>query len=343
MNNVSVLGIDLAKSIFQIHGRDARGKKVFSKRISRQKLTSFVAKLPQCVIGMEACGGSNYWARRFTEMGHEVRLMSPQYVKPYVKTNKNDANDAEACAEAVTRPSMRFVPIKSPKQQDMQLLHRVRSRLIKQRIQLTNQTRGLLAEYGLIIAQGEASFKRCLPNILADDSGILSSQAQTIFQELYSEYLAIAQKLKGYNEKIQRLSKENPLCQRLETIPGFGKITSTALLAAVGKAETFTKSRQLSGYLGLVPKQHSSGANIRLGGISKRGDRYLRSLLIHGARSVVQRVGNKKEPYYGWIQQLVTRIGFNKTVVAVANKNARIAWALLHGKTTFEAAFRHSA
>jgi transposase len=338
MKNISVLGIDLAKTIFQIHGANARGKKVFSKRISRQKLATFVANLPPCLIGMEACGGAHYWARRFTEMGHEVKLMSPQYVKPYVKTNKNDANDAEACAEAVTRPSMRFVPIKSIAQQDINLIHRVRERLIKQRIQLTNQTRGLLLEYGIIIAQGEASFKRRLPEILADES-VLSPEANQIFQELYSEYWVIAQQLKAYDLKLKTLSKDHPLCQRLETIPGIGKVTSTALIAAVGKAEVFTQSRQLSGWLGLVPKQHSSGHAIRLGGISKRGDRYLRSLLIHGARSVVQRVGNKKAPYYAWIQQLLNRVGFNKTVVAVANKNARIVWALLHGETSFEAAF----
>jgi transposase len=339
MKDISVIGIDLAKTIFQIQGCDERGKELFRKRLSRQKLALFMAQLPKCLVGMEACGGSHYWARRFQEMGHEVRMMSPQYVKPYVKTNKNDVNDAAACAEAVTRPSMRFVPIKTVQQQDVLLLHRVRSRLVKQRIQLTNQTRGLLAEYGIVMAQGEASFRKRLPEILANEQNELSPSARAIFQELYSEYLVIVQKVKSYEEKIQKLSRENKLCQRLETIPGIGPLTSTALVASIGKAEVFTQSRQLSGWLGLVPKQHSSGNQTRLLGISKRGDRYLRALLIHGARSVVQRLGQKKDAYSRWALQLQTRTGFNKTVVALAHKNARVVWALLHHATEFEADF----
>jgi len=339
MKDVSVIGIDLAKNIFQIQGCDSRGNEVFRKRVSRQKLALLMAKIPRCLVGMEACGGSHYWARRFQEMGHEVRIMNPQYVKPYVKTNKNDMNDAAACAEAVTRPSMRFVPIKSVKQQDMLLLHRVRSRLIKERIQLTNQTRGLLMEYGIVIRQGESSFRRKLPEILADENNELSPSARTIFQELYSEYIEVMNKLQAYDERILKLSRENKLCQQLETIPGIGAITSTALVASIGKAEVFKQGRQLSGWLGLVPKQLSSGNQTRLLGISKRGDRYLRALLIHGARSVVLQIDRKKDGYSRWVQQLRTRLGFNKTVVALANKNARIVWALLRNATQFEADF----
>jgi transposase len=340
MKDINVLGIDLAKTIFQVHGSDPYGKELFRKRLTREGLKRFMINLKPCLIGMEACGGSHYWARLFQAMGHEVKLMSPQYVKPYVKTNKNDRNDAAACAEAVTRPSMRFVPIKSVKQQDLNLVHRVRSRLIKQRIQLTNQTRGLLAEYGIVIAQGEASFRKRLPIILSDMTHGLSLEAKSIFQELYSEYLKIAEQLNHYDRKIQQLSRQEPLCQRLETIPGIGPITSTALLAAVGKAEVFTQSRQLPAWLGLVPKQSSSGTQIRLLGISKRGDGYLRQLFIHGARSVVQRASEKQDRYHRWINQLVQRVGFNKAIVAVANKNARVVWALLRQENLFEADYQ---
>ncbi len=334
--NITTLGIDLAKDVFQLHAIDERGKTLLTKRVKRHKLADEIAKLPICKIGMEACGGAHYWARRFQAMGHEVKLMSPQFVKPYVKGNKNDANDAEACCEAVTRPSMRFVPIKQTVQQDMQALHRVRRRLVSQRTQFTDQMRGLLAEYGIVIAQGIASVMRKLPLILEDADNELSTDGRTLFSELYEELKFLQIRIQGYEDRIKQIAKIDERCLRLQTIPGIGPITATAFLSSVGDINVFTRGRQLSAYLGLVPKQSSSGNKTRLLGISKRGDRYLRCLLIHGARSVIKVVDRKSDPYSRWIQTLITRCGIHKATVAVANKNARIAWALLKNNSEFK-------
>lgn len=334
--NITTLGIDLAKDVFQLHATDERGKVVLTKRVRRHKLANEVAKLPNCTIGMEACGGAHYWARRFQAMGHTVKLMSPQFVKPYVKSNKNDAHDAEACCEAVTRPSMRFVPIKQVVQQDMQAVHRVRSRLVGLRTQLTNQIRGLLAEYGIVIAQGIASVTRKLPEILEDQTNELTGAGRMLFTELEEELKWLQKRIASYDDRIKQIAKTDERCQRLQTIPGIGPITATAFLSSVGHVDVFTRGRQLSAYLGLVPRQSSSGNKTRLLGISKRGDRYLRCLLVHGARSVVKVAHRKSDPYSLWIQTLIARCGTNKAVVAVANKNARIAWALLKNQTEFE-------
>lgn len=335
--NITTLGIDLAKDVFQLHATDDRGKTVLTKRVKRHKLASVIANLPSCQIGMEACGGAHYWARRFQDMGHDVKLMSPQFVKPYVKSNKNDANDAAACCEAVTRPSMRFVPIKQIEQQDIQAIHRIRSRLISQRTRLTNQIRGLLAEYGIVIAQGIASLKRKMPKILENTNRELTSLGERIFSELYEELGMLEKRIKECETRIQRIAQTDIRCQQLQTIPGLGPITATAFLATVGDIGVFDRGRQLSAYLGLVPKQSSSGNKVRLLGISKRGDRYLRCLLVHGARSVIKNVYRKKDPYSRWIQTLIARCGIHKAIVAVANKNARIAWALLKYQSKFEA------
>ena len=278
-------------------------------------------------------------ARKFREFGHEVKMMSPQFVKPYVKSNKNDAADAEACCEAVTRPTMRFVPIKEVAQQDVQALHRVRSRLMKQRTQLTNQVRGLLAEYGIIIAKGIASLRRKLPDILEDAENELTPESRELFQDAYDELLVLTQKIDKYEKKLDTMAKTDESCKRLLTIPGIGAKTATAFKASVGGAEVFTRGRQLSAWLGLVPKQNSSGDKIRLGKISKRGDRYLRCLFVHGARAVLKTVKKKKDPYSLWIKELIARCGFNKAAVAVANKNVRIAWALLRNETVFDARY----
>ena len=339
MNNITTLGIDLAKNVFQLHGADARGKMVFKKRIQRSRLLTHIANLSPCLIGMEACGGSHYWARKFREFGHEVKMMSPQFVKPYVKSNKNDGNDAEACCEAVTRPTMRFVPIKEVSQQDILAIHRVRSRLLKQRTQLTNQIRGLLAEYGIVIAQGEAAIRRKIPEILEDAENELTMLSRELFQDGYDELLVLSKKIDRYEKKLKTMAKTDERCKRLLSIPGLGPITATAFVASVGSAEVFTKGRQLSAWLGVVPKQNSSGNKIRLGKISKRGDRYLRALFIHGARSVLRCVDKKTDPYSTWIKGLRLRCGFNKTAVAIANKNIRIAWALLTKNDSFSSKY----
>lgn len=327
--HVTTLGIDLAKNVFQLHGADANGRPVFSERVSRRKLTEKIAQLPPCLIGMESCGGAHHWARRFRALGHRVRLVSPQFVKPFVKSNKNDRNDAEAICEAVSRPTMRFVAIKSVEQQDRQALHRVRQRLIGQRTALINQIRGLLTEYGIVVARQPASLRRRLPEILEDGDNELSVGARRLFAELYDELLQIQQRIEPVDREIRRIATEDEACRRLQAIEGIGPLTATAVTAVIGDAKVFKNGRQFAAYLGLVPRQHSSGGKPRLGGISKRGDTYLRTLLIHGARTTLRWARQKDTPRARWVMALVQRRGMQKAAVALANKNARAVWAVL--------------
>jgi len=332
MSKIKVLGIDLAKTIFQVHGNDEFGHCVLKKKLSRTKLKEFLYHLEPCLIGMEACGGAHDWARRFKKMGHEVKLMSPQFVKPYVKTNKNDAKDAEAIAEAVVRPNMHFVSVKEPIQQEMKSLHRVRERLIKNRTALGNQVRGLLQEFGLVMSQGLSHLKAELPGIIEDAENELSTGMREILENLRQELKIIQDHIEFYEKRIKKISVESGLCQRLEEIEGVGVMTSTAVVATVGDAGVFKNGRQFSAYLGLVPRQHSSGGKNILLGISKRGDGYLRRLLIHGARAVVEHVDKKDNRIHSWVKAIEKRRGKNKAVVALANKNARVIWALMaHG------------
>lgn len=338
--HVTTVGIDLAKKVFQIHGADAKGTKVFSKKISRAKLPEFMATLSPCLVGMEACGSAHYWAREFISMGHEVKLMSPQYVKPYVKTNKSDEHDAEAICEAVTRPNMRFVPIKTIEQQDMKMLHVVRSRLVGNKTALTNQIRGLLAEYGIVINQGDSAFNKVLNSILLEGDRHLNDGSIEIINYLYAEYISICKEIKKYGERIETIARDNPEVQRLKSIPGIGDLSATALLAHIGDAKIFKRGKDLSSFLGLVPKHSGTGGKTKLGGISKRGDRYIRCLLVHGARSVLMSIRRNEDKgsgsrYYQWIKSLLLKLPYNKVVVAVANKNARIVWALLNKQQMF--------
>jgi transposase len=335
---MSVLGIDIAKRLFHAVGMNERGTIVFRKRLSRHDLIPFIAKLPPVLIGMEACGGAHYWARRFREYGHEVKLMAPQFVKPYVKSNKNDSRDAEAIAEAVTRPTMRFVPIKGLDQQDIQALHRVRERLMGERTALVNEVHGLLHEYGIVIPKGVAKFRQAVVSKLESAKDKLSALSQEMFWKLVEEFAALEKQLAYYQEKLEALATTHPECQRLMTIPGIGPLTATALLAAVSEASAFKNGRQFAAWLGLVPRQYSTGGKERLLGISKRGDSYLRKLLIHGARATLRWVGHKTDRRSQWIRQLVERRGKNRTAVAVANKNARIVWALLTSHQAYEPA-----
>ena len=326
---ITTIGIDLAKSVFHVHGADAQGRPVFSRRVSRCKLGELIATLPPCLIGMEACGSAHYWARRFLELGHTVRLISPQFVKPFVKSNKNDRNDAEAICEAVSRPTMRFVAIKSVEQQDRQALHRVRQRLIGQRTAVINQVRGLLAEYGIVVARQPSSLRRRLPEILEDGENGLSARARELFASLYDELIQIQQRIEPIDLEIREIATQDEVCRRLQTVEGVGPLTATALTAAVGDAGVFKNGRQFAAYLGLVPRQHSSGGKQRLGRISKRGDTYVRTLLIHGARTTVRWARHKNTPRARWLMALVQRCGVQKAVVALANKNARVLWALM--------------
>ena len=326
--HVYTVGIDLAKKIFHLVGTDTTGKMVWRKRLTRHALMPFMAQLPPVTIGMEACGGAHYWARQFRHQGHQVKLMAPQFVKPYVKSNKNDMRDAEAIAEAVTRPTMRFVPIKDVDQQDIQALHRVRERLIGERTALINEVHGLMHEYGIVIPKGVAKFRQAVVEKLESEKDKLTALSQEMFWKLVEEFVALEKQIAYYQEKLETLATTHPECQRLMTIPGIGPITATALVAAVGDVGVFKNGRQFAAWLGLVPKQHSTGGQTRLLGISKRGDSYLRKLLIHGARATLRWVKLKTDDRSQWIRGLLERRGWNRTAVAVANKNARIVWAL---------------
>jgi len=329
MNNITILGIDLAKNVFQLHGSDATGKAVLRKKLTRSKLVETIAKLEPCTIVMEACGGSSYWCRKFNVLGHKTKLISPQFVKPFVKTNKSDRNDAEAICEAASRPTMRFVAPNTVEQQDIQAIHRIRSRLIGSRTAIVNQIRGLLAEYGIVVAQGVYKIRKLLPEILEDAENELTMLGRQIFFQLNEELRELDEKIEIYDKKIDGVFKSNEQCQRVGKMDGIGKITATAIVAAIGDPSTFKNGRHFSAYLGLVPRQSSSGGKERLLGISKRGDSYLRTLLIHGARSVVRHAKNKDDKRSLWIKNLVERRGTNRAAVAVANKNARIIWSLL--------------
>jgi transposase len=326
---ISVLGLDLAKRVFHAVGLDDTGKIVLRKPLSRHALMPCIAQLPPVLIGMEACGGAHYWARRFREHGHEVKLMAPQFVKPYVKSNKNDVRDAEGIAEAVTRPTMRFVPPKDVDQQDLQALHRVRDRLMSARTALVNEVHGLLHEYGIVIPKGVTKFRQAVVGILEAEQDKLTPLSQEMFWKLVDEFAMLEKQLASYQEKLETVATTHSECQRLMTIPGIGPLTATAVVAAVSDASTFKNGRQFAAWLGLVPRQHSTGGKERLLGISKRGDGYLRKLFVHGARAVVRGVRAKTDRRRHWIRELIARRGFNRTTVAVANKNARIVWALL--------------
>ena len=328
MKNIKVLGIDLAKNVFQLHGTDANGKCVLKKRLSREKLIEFMAQLPPCLVGIEACGGSHYWARTFIKMGHTVKMMAPQFVKPYIQSNKNDKNDAAGINEAVTRPNMKFVPIKQIEQQDVLLVHRCRELAVKQKTALANQIRGLLLEYGIIIPQGVKQIKH-LPEILDDNKDKLTERALTAFIGLHEQFKKYDDQVNGYDKEIARQANQDARCKEIQRIKGIGPLTASAMVATIGDASVFKNGREVSAWLGLVPKQHSSGNKIRLGGISKRGDRYLRTLLIHGGRTVVNGCDKKTDKLNVWVANKKHRCGKNKAAVAVANKNARVIWAIL--------------
>jgi transposase len=326
---IKTLGIDLAKNLFRIHGVDAEGRTTLERQLRRQQQLRFVAQLQPCLVGMEACGGAHYWAREIAKLGHQVRLMSPRFVRPYVKSNKNDAKDAEAICEAVARPSMRFVAVKSQAQQDVLALHRVRSLLIRERTALMNQMRGLLAECGIVVAQGAAHLRRTLAEILGSRDNQVSELLREALVEMSERLRSFEERLGRYDRQIGTLARSDRRAGQLMTVPGVGPLIATALIATVGDARQFKSGRELSAWLGLVPREHSSGERTILLGISKRGDRYLRTLLIHGARSALRSASHKRDRRSLWIGTLRDRRGPNIAAVALANKNARVLWALL--------------
>lgn len=326
---ITTVGIDLAKSVFQIHGVDERGKAVLKKQLKRHQVLVFFSNMPACLIGMEACGGAHFWARRLQAQGHTVRLMAPQFVKPYVKGNKHDASDAEAICEAVSRPSMRFVPIKNIEQQAVLSLHRARQGFVCERTALANRIRGLLAEYGLIVPQGIHHIARRVPEILEDATNELAHSLRALLSRLLEHLQELDRQAKELEVQIIDWHRNNELSRKLAAVPGIGPITASALVATVGDAKNFHNGRQLAAWLGLVPKQESTGGKTVLLGISKRGDTYLRTLLIHGARSVLFAAQRRKASVDRWVHGLLERRNMNIAVVAMANKSARIVWALL--------------
>lgn len=333
---VTTAGIDLAKNVFQVPGVDEHGKTVLKKQLKRDQMGAFFANLPPCLIGMEACGGAHYWAHKLQALGHRVRLMAPQFVKPYVKSNKNDAADAEAICEAVSRPNMRFVAIKSVEQQAVLSLHRARQGFVRARTSQGNQIRGLLAEFGQVVPQGLAKLRQRVPEILEDASNELPGTLRILIQRLLQHLRSLDEQIAELQQQIQAWHRNDELSKRLEQIPGIGPITASALVASIGDATQFKSGRELSAWVGLVPRQHSSGGKDRLLGISKRGDVYLRTLLVHGARALV-RLAQMHPERHAWLHALISRSNANVAAVAVANKNARVAWALMVHRTDFRA------
>lgn len=332
---ITTVGVDLAKSVFQVHAVDSRGKAVLRRQLKRSDMVTFFANLPSCLIGMEACSGAHYWARKLISLGHEVRLMAPQLVKPYVKTNKNDRNDAEAICEAVARPNMRFVPVKTPEQQTVLALHRARAAYVKARTAQANQMRGLLSEFGIIVPAGIGHLCRRVPDILADGDNGLPGAMRALLRRLLAQLKALDQQVAQLNGEILSWHLHNEDSQRLERIGGFGPLTASAFVASVGNANSFKNGRQLAAWLGLVPRQDSSGGKTRLLGISKHGDVYLRTLLIHGARAVLRHLAHRAHRTDDWLRRLLARRHKNVAAVALANKNARVAWALLAHQRDF--------
>ena len=322
----SVIGLDIAKNVFHACVMNRQGRVLERKRLLRAEVLKYFRNVERGIVAIESCGGASYWARELEALGFTVRLISAQYVKPFVKSQKNDTVDAEALCEAVLRPQMRFVSPNTVSQQDLQNLHRVRERLIKQRTALSNQIRGLLLEYGVTIPRGFAKLRDTLSEVLETLPDMERPLFREVFFDLKEELQALHEKIALYDKRILQISKAHPVCQRLEQLGGIGPITSTALLAAVGKPHDFKNGRQFSAWLGLVPRQHSTGGKPKLLGITKRGDKYLRKLLVHGARIELRYAKKREDP---WLLAIKERRGYNRAAVALANKTARRIWAVL--------------
>ena len=330
---ITTVGIDLAKNVFQDHAVDERGTVVLRKQLRRDQMTAFFANVPPCVIGMEACGSAHHWARTLKCLGHDARLMSPQFVKPYVKSNKNDVADAEAICEAVARPNMRFVPVKSIEQQAVLSLHRVRQGFVKARTAQANQIRSLLGEFGLVMPAGISHIAKRVPRLLEDASNPLPGSLRQLITRLTEHLKDLDKLVDEFEAQIKAWHRSSELSMKLEKIPGIGPLGASALVASITDANSFANGRQLSAWLGLVPRQHSSGGKPALLGISKRGDVYLRTLLIHGARSAILAAQRKAVNTNLWLAGLLGRRHPNVAAVALANKNVRTVWALLaHGR-----------
>jgi transposase len=337
VEDITLLAIDIAKNVFQLQGRNKIGKVMLNKRLKRNQLMPFIGNLPSCTIVMEACGSAHYWARKFTAY-HQVKLISPQHVTPFRKGQKNDQNDAGAIAEAASRPTMVYVPLKSVECQDIQSIHRMRALQVKQQTMLACHIRGLLAEYGITVSIGIHHLRKQLPIILEDQQNELTIMMRTELVNLYENLLSFKQQIDYYDKQIKKIAHDNPVCQKLMKLRGVGEKIATIMVADLGDGKAYQKGRQYAANLGLTPKQHSSGDRQRLGGISKRGDSYVRQLLIHGARSVLKQVKNKEDKLSIWLQRILAKGGTNKASVALANKNARVIWAIVANQSSFNEA-----
>ena len=333
---ITTIGLDLAKNVFQVHGVDERGVAVLRKQLGRDQVATFFAKLQPCLIGVEACGGAHFWASKLTALGHRVKMMAPQFVKPYVKTNKNDSLDAEAICEAVARPNMRFVPVKNPEQQSVLTLHTARESFVHARTAQANQIRGLLMEFGLVAPQGIRNVYARVPELIEDASNELPGRFRLLIQRLTDHLKQLDCQVCELEREIERWHHGSEVSKRLETIPGIGPLTASALVASAGDPSNFRNARQFAAWIGLVPHQNSSGGKTQLLGISKRGNVYLRTLLIHGGRTLVQLAKTRADRAGTWLGKLVNRRPHNVAAVAMANKNARLAWALLSSGKSYE-------
>ncbi|MCB1808544.1 MAG: IS110 family transposase [Candidatus Competibacteraceae bacterium] len=338
MQEITTVGLDLAKQVFHLVGCNQHGKEVSKKMLRRQHVLTYFASLPACLIGLEACAGAHDWARKLQALGHEVRLIAAQHVKAYLRGNKNDFNDARAIAEAVVRPGMRFVAIKTVEQQDLQALHRLRQARIAERTALCNQLRGLLAEYGIVLTQGVACLRKTLPTLLEETENALSNRLRSWLARAYQQLCEVDEHIEYYNAQLKRHAHTQPAVKRLQTAPGFGPVVASVFYGMVGNGQAYRRGRDVAAALGLVPKQHSSGGKSVLLGISKRGDGYLRSLLVHAARAVIRQSARKTDRLNNWINRLKVKRGMHKTIVALANKLARIGWALLRHDTVYQTA-----
>jgi transposase len=327
--NIRILGVDLGKNSCSLAGLDEHGAVVYRKRVQRYRLQDVLAAIPPCIVAMEACGGAHHVARFCLEVGHQPRLMSPLYVRPYVKVHKTDDRDAEAIAEAASRPTMSFVSVKSAQQLDLQALHRMRERLVHTRTGLINQARGFLMERGVRIAQGRHCFQSSVHGLLNDPEVEISGRMRTLIADMAAELDELNVRIGAFDAEIKELAQSDPVMKRLTEIPGVGPMIASALVAAIGDGQAFAKGRDLSAWLGLVPRQVSTGGKAKLVGISKRGNTYLRKLFIHGARAVLYLVKDRTTPLALWVDRLKQRSNGNVATVAMANKLARIAWAIL--------------
>ena len=329
MDQVCTIGLDIAKNVFQVHGVDESGAVVLRRQVRRRQVLALFEKLPRCLVGIEACATAHYWARELADLGHEVRLMPARYVKPYVKRNKNDAADAEAICEAVTRPTMRFVPVKSPGQQSLQMLHRSRRLLVHHRIRLINAIRAHLAEFGIVAGVGRNGMSALLELIAEGEDQRVPELARECLATLATQLELVARQVLEADRRILAWHRSSEVSQRLAAIPGVGPLTASALVAAIPDARIFRSGRDLSAWIGLVPKQNSTGGKERLGSISKAGDRYLRQLLIIGAMAVIKRAKKLGQTRYPWLVPLMQRRTAKIAAVALANKMARIVWAMM--------------